>query len=108
MECIPNSRESLVRREQRASHGEEREPRTSVKLFRIRDFRFFKEAVLRRRHARMFLEVAGEERLVGEVQLERDFLHTFVGGAKLHLDFLDAAGVDMFFRRMSGQVLYDG
>lgn len=39
----------------------------------------------------MFLEVAVEERLVGEVKAESNFLHAVARGAELHLDFLDAA-----------------
>ena len=66
------------------------------------------QAVFHRRQARMLLEVAGEEGLVGEPQFEGDFLHRFMGRAEQHLDFLDAAGVNEFFGRMSRQVLDDG
>lgn len=48
----------------------------------------------------MFLEVAGEERLVGKVQLGSNFLHAFVRGAEQHLDFLNAAGVYHFLGRV--------
>lgn len=65
-------------------------------------------AVFHRRQARMLLEVAGEEGLVGEPQFEGDFLHRFMGRAEQHLDFLDATGVNEFFWRMSRQVLDDG
>ena len=58
-------------------------------------------------HSGMLFKVARKERLVGEVQLKSDFLHTFVRSAELHLDFLDATYIDKFFGRMSGQVLYD-
>ena len=66
------------------------------------------QAVFHRRQARMLLEVAGEEGLVGEPQFEGDFLHRFMGRAEQHLDFLDATGVNEFFWRMSRQVLDDG
>ena len=46
--------------------------------------------------------------MVWEIQLKSDFLYAFVRSAELHLDFLDAAGINQFFRRMSGKVLHDG
>ena len=62
-------------------------------------------AILRRRHPRVLLEVAAEERLVGKVQPKGNLLHGEVGGAQQHLDFLDTAGVDDFLGRAAGQVL---
>ena len=64
--------------------------------------------VFHRRQARMLLEIAGEEGLVGELEFEGDFLHSLVRCAEQHLDFLDATGVNVFFGRVSRQVLDDG
>ena len=64
--------------------------------------------VFHRRQARVLLEVTGEEGLVGELEFEGDFLHGLVCCAEEHLDFLDATSVNVFFGRMSRQVLDDG
>lgn len=69
---------------------------------------WFLQAVFHWCQARMLLEVAGEEGLVGEPQFEGDFLHGLVRRAEQHLDFLDATGVDVLFGRVSRQVLDDG
>lgn len=65
-------------------------------------------SIFRRSYPRVLLEIAREERLVGEVQLESDFLHTIVGGPEPHLYLLNAAVVDDFLGRVAGQLLDDG
>lgn len=62
-------------------------------------------SIFRRSYPRVLLEIAREERLIGKVQLESDFLHTIVGGPEPHLYLLNAAVVDDFLGRVAGQLL---
>lgn len=56
----------------------------------------------------MFLEVAVEERLVGEVEAEGYLLHTVASSAELHLDFLYAAGINDILGRIPCQTFHYG
>ena len=56
----------------------------------------------------MFLEVAVEERLVGEVEAEGYLLHTVASSAELHLDFLYAVGINDILGRIPCQTFHYG
>ena len=63
--------------------------------------------VFQRRHMDMLPEVAGKKRLVGEIQLEGDFLHASVCCPQQDFHFLDATLVDDVFGRRPRHVLHD-
>ena len=56
----------------------------------------------------MLLEVTVEKRPVGEVKAESNFLHAVARGAELHLDFLDAAGINDILGRIPCQTFHYG
>ena len=57
--------------------------------------------VLRRRHARIALEVAAEERLVGEIEVIGDLLDAHVRVFEQRLGFEDDVAVDPFRHRFA-------